>query len=79
MIALAAAGEAAAQRLAEKRVAHVIGIGDYASARKLANPVSDARAVEAALKALGFRVVVETDRNNRRLSTALDAESPRLT
>jgi uncharacterized caspase-like protein/exonuclease VII small subunit len=71
-LALAAAGEAAAQRAAEKRVALVIGIGDYATARKLANPVSDARAVEAALKALGFKVVIESDRNSRRLSAALD-------
>jgi uncharacterized caspase-like protein len=71
-LALAATGEAAAQRPPEKRVALVIGIGDYASARKLANPVSDARAVETALKALGFKVVVETDRNSRRLSAALD-------
>jgi uncharacterized caspase-like protein len=71
-LALAATGEAAAQRPPEKRVALVIGIGDYASARKLPNPVSDARAVETALKALGFKVVVETDRNNRRLSAALD-------
>ncbi len=71
-LALAASGEAAAQHPAEKRVALVIGMGDYASARKLRNPISDARAVETALKSLGFKVVVETDRNNRRLSAALD-------
>ena len=71
-LALAAAGEAAAENKPEKRVALVIGVGDYATARKLANPVSDAHAVETALKAMGFKVVVETDRNGRRLSAALD-------
>jgi uncharacterized caspase-like protein len=71
-LALAATGEATAQNHSEKRVALVIGIGDYETARKLSNPVSDARAVETALKALGFKVVVETDRNSRRLSAALD-------
>jgi uncharacterized caspase-like protein len=72
VLALAAAGEATAKNQPEKRVALVIGEGDYEFARKLNNPTSDARVVEAALKALGFKVVVETDRNNRRLSAALD-------
>src|ERR1022692_2230641 len=71
-ITLAVCGEVVAQPPREKRVALVIGMSDYASARKLRNPISDVRAVETALKSLGFKVVVETDRNNRRLSAALD-------
>src|SRR4051812_37246208 len=62
----------AAQPAPEKRVALVIGIDDYAGARRLANPVRDARAVEAALKKLGFKVIIETDRSRRKLISALD-------
>jgi uncharacterized caspase-like protein len=54
------------------RVALVIGISDYRSARRLANPVRDARAVEAALHNIGFRVAIETDRTGRRLRAAID-------
>ena len=41
----------------EKRVALVIGNGAYKSAQALENPVTDAKAVSAALKRLGFKVV----------------------
>ncbi len=41
----------------EKRVALVIGNGDYATAPRLENPPIDARAVSASLKKLGFRVI----------------------
>ena len=42
---------------AEKRVALVIGNGDYQHADKLANPVTDARRVREALAKLGFEIV----------------------
>jgi Caspase domain len=42
---------------AEKRVALVIGNGDYQRADKLANPVTDARRMRDALARLGFDVV----------------------
>jgi uncharacterized caspase-like protein len=57
---------------AETRAALVIGIGAYDQARKLKNPVADARAMETALTALGFRVTLETDRSLRQLSRAVD-------
>jgi formylglycine-generating enzyme required for sulfatase activity/uncharacterized caspase-like protein len=42
---------------AEKRVALVIGNGDYQHADRLANPVTDARALRDALDKLGFEIV----------------------
>ena len=47
----------AAQADTEKRVALVIGNGDYATAPRLENPPVDARAVAASLKRLGFQVI----------------------
>ena len=41
----------------EKRVALVIGNGDYRHAPKLANPVGDAHAVADSLRRLGFEVI----------------------
>jgi hypothetical protein len=53
---------------AEKRVALVIGIGDYKSAPKLTNPPNDARLIASKLKEAGFKLVgdralVDLDRN----------------
>jgi formylglycine-generating enzyme required for sulfatase activity len=42
---------------AEKRVALVVGNSDYQHADKLANPVTDARALRATLGRIGFEVV----------------------
>jgi hypothetical protein len=42
---------------ADKRVALVVGNGDYAHADKLANPVTDARRLKDALTKLGFDIV----------------------
>src|SRR5580692_8116556 len=42
---------------ADKRVALVVGNGDYQHADKLANPVTDARGMREALKKLGFEIV----------------------
>jgi peptidoglycan hydrolase-like protein with peptidoglycan-binding domain len=41
----------------DKRVALVIGNGDYKAATRLDNPSTDARAVAASLKRLGFEVI----------------------
>jgi hypothetical protein len=46
---------------AGKRVALVIGNGDYKNVAPLKNPLSDARAVEAALERIGFEVISGTD------------------
>src|SRR5271156_4043973 len=52
---LAAPGTAQAE--AEKRVALVIGNGDYKIAPHLGNPANDAKAVAETLRKLGFEVV----------------------
>ncbi len=57
---------------ADRRVALVIGVGDYASLRPLANPLNDADAVAGMLRTLGFDVALETDRDLRRLRRALE-------
>lgn len=55
----------ASSALAAKRVALVIGNSAYENASKLANPANDAADMAAALKQLGFEVVVGTDLDNR--------------
>jgi len=55
----------------EKRVALVIGNGDYKSAPRLDNPPIDARAVAASLKRLGFQVVEGYDLNVAQMRTTL--------
>ncbi len=62
-----------------KRVALVVGIGQYTAATSLPNPPNDARAVHQALTALGFEsdLVVDSDRAGleraiRRFSTRLE-------
>ena len=61
-----------AAAVAERRVALVIADDDYRLVRPLANPVNDGEAMEAALKKLGFEVVLETNRDLRRMRRALD-------
>ncbi|ESY68279.1 peptidase C14 [Mesorhizobium sp. LNHC252B00] len=61
-----------AAAVAERRVALVIAIDNYRLVRPLANPVHDGEAMEAALKKLGFEVVLETNRDLRRMRRALD-------
>ncbi|ESX97144.1 caspase family protein [Mesorhizobium sp. M1143] len=61
-----------ATAVAERRVALVIAEDDYRLVRKLSNPVNDGEAMEAALKRLGFEVVLETNRDLRRMRRALD-------
>ena len=53
-------------------VALVVGNGEYEHIAPLANPVSDARAVENLLNGLGFETDVATDRDARRLRRDLE-------
>jgi hypothetical protein len=46
---------------AERRVALVVGNSAYVSSPELANPVNDASDIAAALKAVGFEVILGTD------------------
>ncbi|MGX5829717.1 caspase family protein [Mesorhizobium sp. 43Arga] len=61
-----------ATAVAERRVALVMADNDYRLVRPLANPVHDGEAMEAALKKLGFEVILETNRDLRRMRRALD-------
>jgi uncharacterized caspase-like protein len=73
---LAAAIEPAdAQAAAEKRVAFVIGIGDYRDPLlgKLDHPKGDAEALAQKLGELGFKVVKVLDRTKQQLRADLDA------
>jgi uncharacterized caspase-like protein len=56
---------------AEKRVALVIGNGNYGKVAKLANPPRDAAAVENLLRRAGFDVVEERDLSNNAMRRAL--------
>jgi hypothetical protein len=56
---------------AERRVALVIGNADYQSTAALPNPANDAQDMAAALKEVGFEVIVETNVSKRALETAL--------
>ncbi len=62
LMVLAFAGSAA---LAAKRVALVIGNSAYTNAPALTNPKNDAEDMAAALKALGFTVILGTDLDKR--------------
>src|ERR1700689_2035030 len=55
----------------EKRVALVIGNGDYKSAPHLDNPANDARAIAETLKKLGFEVVDGYDLDFSQMRRAL--------
>lgn len=73
MIMLIAAAQSFAQDTQPlKGVALVIGNGQYEHLPPLANPVNDARAVEALLDNLGFETTLVSDRDARRLYRDLD-------
>jgi uncharacterized caspase-like protein len=57
---------------ADKRVALVIGNGNYRSFQRLDNPVNDATGVAAALRAAGFQVILRLDATREDMSQALD-------
>ena len=56
----------------EKRLALVIGNGDYPGSNKLGNPVNDATDMAAALKKLGFEVMQFTNLNKRGMLEAIN-------
>lgn len=77
MLAMIAPGERASAQTAAvhtqtRNVALVIGVSDYTVAGKLTNPTNDARAVDTALRELGFDTVLALDPGLRDLGTALD-------
>ncbi|MBZ9676531.1 caspase family protein [Mesorhizobium sp. ES1-1] len=61
-----------AAEAAERRVALVVAEDDYRLVRPLANPVHDGEAMRSALKTLGFEVVLESNRDLKRMRRALD-------
>ncbi len=65
VIAVLLIAGAAHAALAEKRVALVIGNGAYTNAPPLTNPKNDAEDMAAALKALGFTVILGLDLDKR--------------
>jgi uncharacterized caspase-like protein len=56
---------------ADKRVALVIGNGAYQNTAALPNPANDAEDMAAALRAVGFEVIVEKNANKRSLEMAM--------
>lgn len=71
VLLLAASLPAAAQ----ERVALVVGNAAYRNAPELANPVNDARAVAAKLRAMGFEVFERTDLSHTDFNASLGAFS----
>jgi uncharacterized caspase-like protein len=57
---------------AERRVALVIGNGNYQNFQPLDNPVNDANGVAGALRAAGFQVIVRLDATRAAMQAALD-------
>lgn len=55
----------------EKRIAYVIGNGDYTKLSKLKNPVNDAILMGNTLKDLGFEVRIDTNLTYRRMNQSL--------
>ena len=70
-ILLVIATVAAAPALAEKRVALVIGNSAYENTPPLANPVNDATDMAAALKSVGFDVILQTNLKKRETEQAM--------
>ncbi len=62
---VAACGAFAAPASAEKRLALIIGNSAYTSASRLANPANDAADMAAALKNIGFEVLLGADLDKR--------------
>ena len=63
---------------ADKRVALVIGNGNYIKASELKNPVNDASDMAAKLKSLGFDVVSGTDLGHKKLLETVKDFSARI-
>lgn len=62
----------------EKRVALVIGNGEYSYAKSLKNPVNDAKDISEKLKSLGFEVISGTNLNMRQIETLISEFGTRL-
>jgi hypothetical protein len=58
--------------VSEKRLALVIGNSTYPATSRLANPANDAQDMAAALKELGFEVMLYTDLDKKKLRKAVD-------
>ena len=70
LFAVALAATCAAAQAAEQRIALVVGNSAYPSAR-LKNPVNDATAIAAKLRALGFEVTLKNEASQRELTRAI--------
>ncbi len=68
----------AAQAPVDLRVAIVIGNAAYPGAAALTNPVSDARAMSATLRGMGFQVVEATDASRSEMKAAISKASEQL-
>ncbi|GAA4409200.1 hypothetical protein GCM10023187_32140 [Nibrella viscosa] len=64
--------------LADKRLALVIGNGNYKDVPALANPVNDADAMASSLSSLGFTVIKHTDTDRKKLVDAINNFGERL-
>ena len=62
----------------QRRIALVIGNGDYKVGEKLKNPANDARDIAKALQELGFEVTLLVDVNKRRSDEAIEKFSREL-
>jgi hypothetical protein len=62
----------------EKRLALVIGNGDYENAGRLANPENDAKAISKKLSELGFDVIEYVNLDQRSMKMAIDEFGVRL-
>jgi uncharacterized caspase-like protein len=72
-VALAQLTDADLKRMrADKRVALVIGNGNYRNFQQLDNPVNDATGVAAALRDAGFQVTLRLDATREDMSQALE-------
>jgi uncharacterized caspase-like protein len=72
-VALAQVTDADLKRMrADKRVALVIGNGNYRNFQQLGNPVNDATGVAAALRDAGFQVILRLDATREDMSQALE-------
>ncbi len=68
---LLAAGLVASADPAERRIALIIGVGNYKAAPTLPNPPKDAHAVAQSLAKLGFEVDEKIDVDERQFATSL--------
>lgn len=74
LVVLWMAAFSASSAIAERRVALVVGNGDYGALGRLANPVNDARAMKKLLEdELGFEVFMSLDADTSALQAALTA------